>query len=40
VEEEKQFGREEEVQAQKREQLIPETIEVEKDVFCKVTCGA
>jgi len=40
VEEEKQFGREEEVQAQKREQLIPETIEVEKDVFCQVTCGA
>merc|ERR1711997_225870 len=40
VEEEKQFGREEENQAQKREQLIPETIEVEKDVFCQVTCGA
>merc|ERR1719270_3036209 len=40
VEEEKQFGRDEDDQAQKREQLIPETIEVEKDVFCKVTCGA
>jgi len=40
VEEEKQFGREDEILTQKKEQLIPETIEVEKDIFCKVTCGS
>merc|ERR1719189_3226935 len=40
VEEEKQFGREDEIMTKKKEQLIPETIEVEKDIFCKVTCGS
>jgi len=40
VEEEKQFGREDEIMTKKKEQLIPETIEVETDVFCKVTCGS